>query len=410
MARYPVTPDVRLEDQRSLTVRRTRSPQHTWNTTLLPWSQVPVMVAPVLAGETMKNAVIQARVMSSPVVSSVQGWWLEFYLFYVRVGDLDEADIIRAAIADPSQSMSSIAQGALPAYYHYHAGTPCYGLMCHKVVSRAYFRGEGETWNSNMVGSYPAVQVAGKSWIDSLHTNAEAGSPTDSDLWLKQWAAFQNLRNAKLTTNTWSEYLAKSGVKVPPQLVENVQDYRIPELVRFVRDFAYPVPTVDNATGLVRSTVQWSLAERIDKRRYFAEPGWLFGLMVVRPKVYYGKQFQNMTDTIQNEAAGFLPPEFETDPHTSLNTGGIDNYVTDGTATTCWFDRRDLFLYGDQYLGSPTSAGVTVALPAADLSNKKYPTSTDAHAMFVDTTAGAVAADGICTLRIASRIGQDATN
>jgi hypothetical protein len=369
------------------------------------------MCAPVLAGETMKNALVQARVMSSPVVSTVTGWWLEFYLFYVRVGDLDEADVVRAGAADPeNNSFASIASPVSAAYYHFRSDTPSWAMLCHKAVSRAYFRGEGENWNDFIVGSYPAVQVAGKSWVDSLHTNLEAGEPTGSDGWLFQWEAYQRLRTAKLTTNTWPEYLAKSGVAVPPQLVEPVQDFRIPELVRFVRDFAYPVPTVDNATGQIRSTLQWSLAERIDKRRYFAEPGFLFGLMVVRPKVYYGNQFQCMTDTVLSSGHGFLPVEFETDPHTSLARMGGQVLVTGAPSTDVWFDNRDLFLYGDQFLGSPVSAGVKVNLPTPDLSRRKYPTSSDAHAMFVDTTDGMVLVDGICSLRIASRIGVDTTN
>lgn len=412
MARYPVAGDVRLEDQRSLTVRRTRGPQHTFTVGVLPWQQVPVLCAPVLAGETLKSGMVQIRVISDPVNSALMGWWFEFYLFYVRVGDLDGADAVRAAASDPSQNLTALNAGISIPYYHSRASTPSWALQCHSPVSRAYFRKEGENWNDNMVGNYPGVQFMGSCWMDSLYTDTELGPPAGADTWQLQWSAFQAARSSKLTTNTWGEWLAKSGVAVPPQLVETVQDYRIPELVRFVRDFAFPQPTVDPATGAIRSTLQWSMAERIDRRRYFAEPGFLFGLVVIRPKVVATGLTQAGVDSLILNSDGFMPPEFDTDPHTALQKFTAAGNLSPLSAVTVdhWVDRRDLFLYGDQWVNNAAKGVNSVALPTSTLTNKKYPSLTESRALFVDTAAGLVSVDGIASFRIASRIGVDATD
>lgn len=425
MARYPKASDVRIETQRPLSRRSSRSPQCTWFTEMLPWQQVPVMVHPVKAGETLKSASIQCRCMSSPLVSGISGWWLEFYLFYVRVGDLNSADTIRASVVDPTQSLSSLYAAASAPYYHNHASTVSWANQCHQVVSRAYFRKEGEAWNSNMVGNYPGVRFQGRTWSDSVYLDSELGPPSGADTWTLQWSAFQAARSAKLTTATWEEYLAKSGVAVGPQLRTldsagaDVADFRIPELVRFVRDFAYPVPTVDPATGLLRTSVQWSLAERVDKRRYFAEPGFLFGLMVTRPKSFSTTQTQSAVDSLIQTGDGFLPEDYDTDPHTSLvkftNSGSVAPFSTSplgGVNAAHWMDKKDLYLYGDQWYIPNTGTAVPsngvpygIPYPANDLVDKSYPTATDAHACFVDTTNGVFGLDGICSLRIASRLG-----
>jgi hypothetical protein len=430
MARYPKAADVRLETQRPLSTRSTRNPQHTWFTDMLPWQQVPVMIAPVKAGETLKSASIQCRCMSSPLVSGISGWWLEFYLFYVRVGDLPSADVVRASAVDPTQSLSSLYAAASAPYYHNHPSTVSWANLCHQVVSRSYFRKEGQNWNDFMVGNYPGVQIQGRNWSDSLYLDSELGPPSGADTWNLQWSAFQAARSAKLTTATWEEYLAMAGVAVPPQLRAldstgaDLPDYRIPELVRFVRDFAYPVPTVDPATGLLRTSVQWSLAERVDKRRYFAEPGFLFALMVARPKSFSTTQTQSAVDSIIQNGDGFLPDAYDTDPHSALvkftNSGSVAPYSISpmgGSNTTHWLDKRDLYLYGDQWYIPNTGTAVPsngvpygLAYPANDLVDKRYPTATDAHAVFVDTTNGIFGLDGICSLRIASRIGTDSTD
>lgn len=70
--------------------RRARRPQHTFNIRWRPFQIQPFVLAPVLPGETLKNALIQAQIWSDPlgVAMKNSGWWLECFLFYVKHRDL----------------------------------------------------------------------------------------------------------------------------------------------------------------------------------------------------------------------------------------------------------------------------------------------------------------------------------
>ena len=47
--------------------RKTRSPQHSFNLVNRPFGIYPFMIAPVLAGETLKSALMQSRVITDPI-------------------------------------------------------------------------------------------------------------------------------------------------------------------------------------------------------------------------------------------------------------------------------------------------------------------------------------------------------
>lgn len=425
MARYPNASDVRIETQRPLSVRKTRRPQHSWALAFRPWQIQPCMIAQVLPGETLKSASIQMRVVSDPIISNVQGWWLELYLFYVRIGDLlspmDQA--FRNEISNPGSG--SFSNDSVDWHYNHGSNTAVnITKACTAAIVRAYFRKEGEdaTTSSAIVDGLPVTRVAGTTWLDSLYTDSDLGTPTGADQWALNWSAFQQLRDQKLTTNTFEEYLSQMGVSTPPKLVETTQDFQIPELVRFVRDYAFPVPTVNQTTGAIVSTVQWSLAERVDKRRFFAEPGWLIGLVVARPKVYFANQVLPCAHAQGTMGLGWMAPAFDTDPHMTLNkwaTGASGPLAGKVGTTTYWTDLRDPLLHGDQFVNqnpasftSGTSGGFTlVTLPSSDLSDKRYPTFNDARTLFVDNKTDGTGvsqwlhADGVCSLRIASRLG-----
>ena len=101
----------------------------------------------------------------------------------------------------------------------------------------------------------PFTQIAGSSWLDSAMLASTLPTPTGADDWEKQWSVYQAMRQSKLTVATFEEYLAFSGVEAPPVLRETIQDFRKPELVRFQRDFQYPVSSVTPGSGMVGSQI-----------------------------------------------------------------------------------------------------------------------------------------------------------
>jgi hypothetical protein len=65
-------------------------------------------IAPVLPGETMKNLLLQARVVSDPIKNPLIGWWCEFYFFYVKHRDLDDRDVFTEMMVNPATTTSSL--------------------------------------------------------------------------------------------------------------------------------------------------------------------------------------------------------------------------------------------------------------------------------------------------------------
>lgn len=439
MPRYARSQDVRLETQRPLAHRKTRKPQHTFALSFRPWQFQPCLLVPVLPGETLKSAVVQARVTSDPVSSPLQGWWLEFYLFNVRIGDLfNDFDFKLRDLFASGIPIAPTDVAAKPSNY-YQAGTS--DLLEQAIISimRAYFRKEDENAGDATIDGVYSVRACGATPFDSVTRDSWIVKPgadpwtnpdtttvdPPADEWQTQWEAFQSMRESKLTTTTFEEYLAQMGVSTPPKLVEPEPDFKKPELVRFVRDFAFPRTTVNQDTGAIVSTLEWSLAERVDKRRFFSEPGFLVGACVVRPKVYFSAQRGKVADYYLVDPMGWPRPEFDTDPHTSLILHSLDaeGPISGGTTEPYWVDRRDAWIHGDQFINfsltTPQAGqGVyvqTVGLPSP--ANTVYPDFDDARKVFADNkTDGTgvkqwIHADGIVNLRIASRLGvADTTN
>lgn len=91
------------------------------------------------------------------------------------------------------------------------------------------------------------------------------------------------MRVLKVFDVSFEDYLRAQGVK--PAMKEPEELYKL-ELIRYVRDWTYPSNIVDPVTGVPLSACSWSIFERADKARFFVEPGFIFAVQVIRPKVY----------------------------------------------------------------------------------------------------------------------------
>lgn len=402
--------------------RKARKPQHPFVLEQTPWVLQPFLLAPVLPGETLTNLLLQARVVSDPVVSRLTGWWLEYYFFYVKMSDLDDREDLQEMFVDPGKSISSLYTATSAPYYHV-GGTPNYAQMCLKRVTEEYFRDEGEAWNSWTIPvggvSMPVAQVGALGWTDSLmgksdYTVEDVNVDLDGDATVTArevqgaLALWSQLRMAGVTTMDYESYLRSMGMDVPVSL-----EHR-PELIRYVREWAYPTNTVNPSNGTPTSALSWSIQERADKKRFFTEPGFIFGVSLVRPKVYRGNQQGSVAHYLRNTFA-WLPALARTNPEVSMVTldgvsTGAESLIG-GSSEDYVFDMKDLFLHGDQFLNK--APGPTVApevqLPQADMSHV-YPVEADIDPLFVTGETGCfVDQDGIVSLQIQSMIGDDTT-
>jgi hypothetical protein len=392
--------------------RVTRRPAHTFQLRSRPWAIQPFMIAPVLPGETLKNLLLQARVYSDPVASPLVGWWKEYFFFYVKLRDLDGRDDFSQMILTPGFDLSGYDAAANAVTYHAGPGID-WVSQCLDRVTAEYFRDEGEAVDIVTLDGLPLAAVNNSSWLDSAKLGSDVAADLEDDQllgvdpdlpafmagWENHYAQWQHMRALKLTEATFEDWLRSFGVSAPKDQTETHK----PELVRYVRDWTYPTDTVDSA-GDPASRVQWSIAERADKDRFFKEPGFLFGVTVTRAKVYMGNQ-TGAAVGMMNDAFSFLPAIMADEVYTSLREFQVDPAGTGPLGVTpsgaYWVDLRDLFLYGDQFSNfamlSAGDAGA-VALPTASM-GKRYLDGTKIDGLFADTLKK-VYEDGVCTLSI----------
>lgn len=396
--------------------RKMRRPSHTFRLRHRPFALTPFLIAPVLPGETMKNLLLQSRVVTQPIVDPLAGWHLEYYLFYVKLRDLPDRDTFSALMLDPSTDISAASiTAAARSYTEFTAvGQVRWVRQCLQKVTEEYFRDEGEAWDIVTIDGYPVAKINSNGWWDSLILKSaidaldpnlpdDTDNATMGDLDVLQ-QQYEFLKANLLVKMSFEDYLKSYGVR--GKLAE--EPHR-PELIRYIREWSYPTNTIDPADGSPTSAVSWAIAERADKDRFFGEPGFIFGVTVARPKVYFSsaRQAGCAAGSLKTPYA-WLPAIMSDHPWVSLINETASAGLAPGITADYVWDARDLFMYGDQFLNFDTAtAGVAVnnlGMPEAD-GDSKYPTSSMARALFIDTTDAATGAnfvrqDGVVSLQI----------
>jgi len=402
------TPLARLASTAERVGRKPRYPTHNWHIRAKPFVIQPVLIAPVLAGETMKNALIQSRVVSDPVKNPLIGWHYEFFLFYVKLTDLDARDTLTSMLIDPETDISAIDDTVASApYYHSGAGMN-YTKMCLKRVTEEYFRNEGEAWDTWLVDGLPIASLNAKNWTDSMWTSAEwtaedvtISTAGDNAFTMSEFEKariqYEVLQANNLMDMTYEDYLRSFG------MTPKLEVSRVPELLRHVREWTYPTNTVEPTTGVPSSALSWSIQDRADKDRFFKEPGFLFAVTVVRPKVYM--ELSGSAASLMGNAYSWLPAIMRDTPETSVlqiaeTTGSpLGASAPDGM----YVDIRDLLIYGDQYLNfaaTATDANI-VDLPVPATLQRRYVDNDDIVSLFAGTTPPSlIRHDGVCRLHV----------
>lgn len=402
--------------------RTTRKPQFPFQVRMQPWGLTPFHISPVLPGETLQNLQFQARAVSDPLKSKLGGWWFETYWFYVKHRDLDQrTELINMHLTGTALTTNRVAAQNLPTYAFDNSID--WVAACLKRVTEEYFRDEGETWNTNLIGNYPAVQVRPDGWWgDSLQDDAvaaPAGNERQDDpdltVMLAYQAQYDRMRQMRSTNWTFEDWLKVHGETV--HTPENESSYR-PELLRYTREWTYPTNTVEPTTGVPSSAAVWSIAERADKNRHFKEPGFIFGVACARPKVFYSNQKGAAVGAL-DEARLWLPALMRDEPYTSIKKFENTDIAGEGPLATVatndyWADMRDLFIYGDQFVNFDVTAAADTHAPYAVLPTAalvdRYATVTDADRLFVTASpSNQIRVDGIVTTTIKGTAGPDQT-
>jgi hypothetical protein len=397
------------------TPRVPRRPQHRFYLETRPWQIQPMLIAPVLPGETMKNLLLQSRVVSDPLLAPLVGWWCEYYFFYVKHRDMDGRDDFSEMVLDKDKDLSAYRQTTA---YDQQLYTPLGGIkwveQCLNRVVDQYFRDEGEESQTFEIDGLPAAWIAQDAFYQSggnaadfstsgydLDVDLDADSTVTASEIEKAMRQFEFLRANGVTDMSYEDYLSSFGLRGP-----EVQDPHTPELIRYVRKWTYPTNTVEPTTGVPSSAAVWSIAERADKDRLFTEPGFIFGCQVCRPKIYLSKQKGNAA-ALMDDAFRWLPAMLQSDHAISWRevSNGDGPFEDISDAAGYWIDVRDLLIYGDQFVNVDvdTATGFnSIALPT-DAFQKRFPTLAMAQSLFTDQDPGDaqfIKSDGVVSLTI----------
>ena len=426
---------VQVEDYKKQP-RRMRRPKEQFNVRGRPFELVPFMIHPVLPGETLDAAFLQSRVVSDKVASNLIGWWHEYHFFYVPIRALTQSEDyalppedMNKLFLDPSFSMvTGYGAGAnsVP-LYNFKGGIP-WLQWCYTMIHDRFFTDEDDAvvqWDD-----YFVTQIEQQNWAHSL--KEESAGTDDSELpgvdeqeeldilpgFATHYAQWELMRDEGLTDLTYRDYLKSYGISVPKDIhvdeIVGEEPALEPELLRSVRKWTYPTLAPQQGDAESTSVVFWSCAERITKRRFFGEPGFIVGVSVTRPKMYLGSQKGHFVGLLKN-AYSFLPATVAHLPYTSIQEelDSATDGILQGGDEDYWLDIKDGFIHGGQFVNwSMTGhAGHLPAMPVMATLQKKYITETMMNNLFATTdgTASYLYQDGAVHLDILSKIGRDTT-
>lgn len=405
---------VMLPGQRS--ARRIRRPNHNAYVHFAPWVLQPFFFAPVLPGETLKNLLMQARVLTTPLANNqVIGWWLETYVFYVKHRHMIGSTTYQQMMLDLNASTAAAEAGSSSLFFNHQTADMMFASHAYYAVVNEFFRGDGEDNNTAagiFSGTRNYVRLKMPGWWDSILpdttlTTGLGGIADDSiggaNTALDQLGevgkaleTWQTLRMLGITNMEYDDYLRSFGVSIAAPVDDR------PELLRYTREWQYPssAVSVTDTAQRVSSVVSWSVTERADKNRFFKEPGIVMGCVVARPKLYHNRQ-QAGVGMLKSAQAWQTP---------FSGAGGYERYASvNGLAGGYSFDTGDLFNQGDQYWFIERGTAPPMLTFPAD-GELDYPDTALVNSLFTDAATGHVKMDATVSLQIATgAVGPDIT-
>lgn len=417
-------PKVRVARPYAGSKRVLRNPSHPFQLRTRPFQIQPFFASPVLPGETLRNLVCMSRVVSKPIAHALIGWWCEYYVFYVRLRDIefhlqeDKGLWLDEMVTSPTTFDPTPLRAAASAKYYHTTGAIPWVKYAMETCVEYFFRDQGEDWDSAVLDGVPLAQIGSRNWMDSLTLTDNLRQDRDVNLdldndgdvtaqeMLNGMEHWQALRDAGLEDLDYEDWIKTFGVSIP-EVESSFNKYR-PELVRYYRQWAYPTNTVEPTTGVPSSAVSWVNSFRADKDRLFKEPGFLIGLTVQKPKVYI-KDAQGALNGFMQTLENWLPAlshrEYEKGFVGFAGTAGpLANKIGTGPSYEGYYvDLRDLLIYGDQFLNyAPDSASSALSVLTAE-GKTRYPSTAEINSLFKSSEANYLETDGVMNLSIAGR-------
>ena len=403
-----------------------RKPVEYFNLKSRPWEIVPFMCHPVLPGESLDNAFHQSSVVSDPVANRLIGWYKEYHYFYIPIrafmvaGYITEADF-NDLFLNPTFNIAGASSNSVE-YYTFKEGAQ-WVYLCHTHVVDRYFRDEDDSGIANW-DAYPIAQVSQNNWAHSLkEESAGADDPEAPGMdeleeldilpgFTTHYAQWELMRDQGMTDLTYREFLKSYGITPPKEVIEE-PTAEAPmveaERIRSIQKWSNPTLAPQVGSANTSSVMYWRCAERFTKRRFFGEPGFIYGVTVTRPKIYLGNQKGHAVGLLKN-AYSWLPAVLNHLPYTSIqeNLDSATDGIIQGSDEDYWLDVKDIFLRGGQFVNHAMGAAANhgIGLPELSDLNKKYPTEAMMNSLFTtsDGSASYIYEDGSVHLDIMGKL------
>jgi len=429
------SPQVAIAPAYARTERTTRRPNNPFNVRTKPFQIQPVMMHPVLPGETLKSMLIQAQVWTDPLSALMKntGWWLEYNCFFVKHRDLTGfevatdglgKDLIDMFVSNESLASHQDADGNAWTYCP-PGGVDFLASAMTRIVDE-YFRDEGETAASQAIDGVPICKIYGRGRSDAFDkltlatAYADNREPLDADAngtiyvgdemnrAFQEWAAASDAGLIDMTYEDWMKTYGGGAPNVDPDRV----DYHRPEDLAYHRVFQYPTNTVEPTTGVPAVAVGWRVATPLRKSFRFDEPGWIIVTQTARPKVLLENQ-EGLVAAMMQTRDTWLPAVLNAEStagHLLIDdaTGPL-KATMDANNVDYWVSIRDLLNYGEQFVNYTPSGPGFMELPLAT-GVRRYAAATEIMEMFSDTANGRIRADGMISLQILGRQQQQTNN
>lgn len=366
--------------------RHIRRPNFPVAGVLKPFGLYPIMCHPVLPGETLKAASSKWSVVSQPLVNPFVGAWLETWLVYVKLTDIDR-DLGEMFISDSFSTSGYTAGGAYERMFTWNGGID-WIRKCVYAVHDSYFLDEGEARKTfgSPESQVPQIKMNAQSWYQNLmfEPTEVALDTTGERDHTEQMRAYEMLTQMQMTELTYESYLEQYGVQ---SVRLGVGD---PEILRFTRSWTKPTNFIDPSDGSPSSAWVWNDEMKLDKDKRFTEPGFILMLAAVRPKMYQKNQLYSMCANLWG-FTDWYPAYNLADPAAAIRRIGTDNLVfttdineAEGEVQLL-YDHRDLLSHGEQFINE---FAPKYALPLSDgWSTIAAATPPDVRGQYCDNTA-----------------------
>jgi len=372
--------------------RKKRSPQFPIAGTMKPFGLYPLWATPVLPGETLNMAETKYRLISMPVRHPLTGAWFETWTVYCSLTDLNEnfAQMFISEDVSPTAYQAGVDR---PRYFT-KSGQIDYIKLAMDAVVYNYFRDEEEPdWDTHLIDGVHMAKRQSWDWAANLMFKPTALDAAYLPSALPESDTLTPLEIMKLSGMseiTYEKYLMQYGVAQK----EAVKESRIPEIIRYTRDWATPTNAIEPTTGRPSSAFSWSSTIKSEKPKRFDEPGFVITFGCVRPKMFDASLRGSMIGELWG-FGDFFPVYNLADPAAGLKILDAAHKVLNLPVGTdaLMYDHRDLLTNGEQFvndLSGPYALPTTNARTLVDGSEVwelrgQYPTETEIEAIFVES-------------------------